>query len=578
MKQILPFLKPYRARLALMGVLYLCATMCSLLMPYLMSDIVNNGIACGDMRYIILRGVIMLLLSVAALLCGIWTTRVSADVSCGFSTSLQKGVFQKINSLTFEEFSTIGTSSLITRSTEDIFTLQDAANGLVYASVTVPVLFIGGAALAFSSDWLLALVLVLLAPAVILIVRLATRKMGALWDNSDKYIDLQNKIVRERLSGIRVIRAFDKEAYEHERAADATREMAKNIIKANVLAGLINPISILLLNLSTVLMLYVGAIRIRVEPLLKAGDVVAVIQYVALIMNGLLILSWTIAWIPHVKVCLRRVAEVLKLNGTEARAAEKERLSGNVVFDHVTFCYEGAETPALSDICMDVREGEVVAVIGGTGSGKSTIAKLLMDFHAPTAGRIFLGGRSYADITRETVRDNIAISLQKAMIFRGTIAENLRMGEPNASDETLERVTQIAQIHDFIMAQENGFDYELTQAGANLSGGQKQRISIARTIAKDASVYVFDDSFSALDYLTESKLRRELNAALSGKTQVIITQRAATAMRCDKIYVLDRGRIVGAGEHHDLMERCSIYREIYVSQLGEPGREGGERA
>jgi len=575
MKQILPFIKPYKNKLITDGGLYLVATLCSLFMPYLMSDIVNVGIKNGDMDYIVRQGVVMLALAVGMLVSGIFSTKINSKIASGFTADLQRGVFSKINSLTFEEYETIGTSSLLTRSTDDIFSLQEAATAIVYAIVTVPVLFFGGTVLAFLSDWLLALVLLILAPLVLLIVRIVTKNIGPLWVNADKYIDLQNKVVRERLGGIRVIRSFDKEDYEHERAADATREMAKNIIRSNVLTNMINPLSLLLLNLSTVAMLYIGAIRLQTEPMLRAGDVIATIQYVALIMNGLLVLSWTFAFMPHIKVCIKRISEVLSLTGVEARTAENIKLDGEIEFRDVSFRYENADAPALSHIDLRIRNGQVAAVIGGTGSGKSTLAKLLLRFHEPTEGSILLGGRDCAALSRETVRDNISIALQKPGIFQGTIAENLKMGKPEATPDEMENACEIAQILDFIRGNEKGFDYELTQAGANLSGGQKQRVSIARTILKDACAYVFDDSFSALDYLTESKLRRALNAYLRGKTQLIITQRAATAMRCDVIYVLDRGQLVGSGTHAELMESCPIYREIYVSQLGEPSDGNG---
>ena len=575
MKQILPFIKRYKNKLITDGGLYLVATLCSLFMPYLMSDIVNVGIKNGDMDYIVRQGVVMLALAVGMLVSGIFSTKINSKIASGFTADLQRGVFSKINSLTFEEYETIGTSSLLTRSTDDIFSLQEAATAIVYAIVTVPVLFFGGTVLAFLSDWLLALVLLILAPLVLLIVRIVTKNIGPLWVNADKYIDLQNKVVRERLGGIRVICSFDKEDYEHERAADATREMAKNIIRSNVLTNMINPLSLLLLNLSTVAMLYIGAIRLQTEPMLRAGDVIATIQYVALIMNGLLVLSWTFAFMPHIKVCIKRISEVLSLTGVEARTAENIKLDGEIEFRDVSFRYENADAPALSHIDLRIRNGQVAAVIGGTGSGKSTLAKLLLRFHEPTEGSILLGGRDCAALSRETVRDNISIALQKPGIFQGTIAENLKMGKPEATPDEMENACEIAQILDFIRGNEKGFDYELTQAGANLSGGQKQRVSIARTILKDACAYVFDDSFSALDYLTESKLRRALNAYLRGKTQLIITQRAATAMRCDVIYVLDRGQLVGSGTHAELMESCPIYREIYVSQLGEPSDGNG---
>ena len=571
MKTILLFVRPYRRRLALIGALYVFATLAGLFMPYLMSDIVNVGIRGQNMPYILGRGGLMLLLAALALLCSLWTTKLNAGVAAGFMEALQTAVFQKINSLTFEEYTGIGTASLLTRSTDDIFAVQNAANSIVYAVVTVPVLFIGGAVLAFASDWLLSLVLILLAPAVLLIVCFVTRHLDKLWDNSDRYVDMQNRVVRERLSGIRVIRAFDREQHEHRRAAFATEEMAKNIITANVRMGMINPVSILLLNLCTVAMLYIGAVRMQAEPLLRAGDVIATVQYVALMMNGLLVLSWTFAWLPQIRVSVRRIAEVLRLPGQPAAVAQPEHLAGSIRLSHVTFRYPGAETAALTDISMDVQEGEIVAVIGGTGSGKTTLMKLLLAFYPPSEGEIRLGGRAYDTLPRETVRDNFAVALQKSMIFEGTIAENIRMGNADATDAAVESAARDSQLADFIASHEEGLDYPLTQAGSNLSGGQKQRVNIARTIIRDASVYVFDDSFSALDYLTESRLRTALNRRLAGKTQLIVTQRAATAMRCDKIYVLDRGRVAGAGTHEQLLGSCTIYREIFESQLGGAG-------
>lgn len=568
MKTIFKYAKPYKNRLILIGLLYVVSTMCSLLMPYLMSSIVNDGIQAKNLDYIFILGGVMLLMSLVALGCGVLVTKINAKVATGFSRDLKKSVFQKINSLSFEEYSSVGTSSLLTRATYDIFSLEDASNMFVHAIVTVPIMFIGGSILAFTSDWVLALVLVLMAPVVLFIVWLVTRRMGTLWEQSDKYVDMQNKVVRERLSGLRVIRAFDKELHEHQRIDFATKEMAKNIIKANVLSGVINPLSILLLNVATVSMLYIGSLRIQSEAFLKAGDIIATIQYVALIMNGLLILSWTFAFLPHLKVCVRRVAEVLNMKGLNYTAASGEVLSGDVRFNNVTFSYGGAETPALTNINMDIKNGEIVSIIGGTGSGKTTVMKLLMNFHAPTEGNITLGGKDYASISRETVRDNISIALQKSMIFEGTIGENIKMGNKDATQEEMELVTRIAQIDDFIASHDEGYEYKLAQAGSNISGGQKQRFNIARTIIKPASVYVFDDSFSALDYLTESKLRRELNKYLAGKTQIIVTQRAATAMRCDKVFVMDRGQIVGTGTHEELMETCPIYKEIYDSQLG----------
>ncbi len=568
MKQVFKYARPYRLKLALTGLLYIVTTVCTLLMPYIMSDIVNIGIAGRDMDYILTRSGMMLGLALVALACGVLITKLNAGVSTRFAADLTRAVFAKVNSLTFEEYSSLGTASLLTRSTDDIFEMQDAANMAVYTVVSVPIMFIGGSVLAFISSPLLALIMVIIAPLVLLIVRLVTRRMGELWERSDEYVDKQNKVVRERLSGIRVIRAFDKEDSEHGRIAEATTEMAKNIIKANVIAGVINPLCMLLLNIGTVVILGIAMTRMKTDPSMTAGAVIATIQYIALIMNGLLTLSFMFAWLPHLKVCVRRVSEVLLMKGLSSESTESGRLSGDVCLKDVCFAYGGSQNNALTDISMDIGNGEIAAIIGGTGSGKTTVVKLLMDFYAPGSGSVSLGGRDYAGLSRETVRNNIAIALQKSMVFEGSVAENIRMGKPDASEDELADAARTAQIYDFIAEQEDGFDYRLAQSGSNISGGQKQRINIARTIIKPASVYIFDDSFSALDYLTESRLRRELNARLDGKTQIIITQRAATAMRCDKIFVMDRGCIVGSGTHAELMESCDIYREIYDSQLG----------
>ena len=319
-------------------------------------------------------------------------------------------------------------------------------------------------------------------------------------------------------------------------------------------------------------MLTVGANRLQNPALLAqgltAGGIIATVQYVALILNGVMMLSWTFVFLPHLKVCINRVTEVLELPDEPADAGDGTIIGGDLVLENVGFAYPGSEVLTVSGVHMTVKAGETAAVIGGTGSGKSTILKLLLDFYAPTEGKISLGGVPYETIGRGGVRENVSAALQKGMVFEGTLLDNVRMGNPDASEDAVRNVLDIAQMTEFVDSHEEGLNYRLAQSGANISGGQKQRISIARTILKPASVYVFDDSFSALDYLTESKLRKALNRYLAGKTQIIITQRAATAMRCDRIYVLEQGSIVGSGTHAELIQTCEVYREIVRSQLG----------
>ncbi len=572
MKTILLYLKPYRKPLILTGVLCILFTLGGAFLPYLMSRIVDDGIATGDLSVILKLGALMLGLAILSMLCAIWTSAINARISAGFSYDLTRGIFRKASGLDFENFSKIGTSGLLTRSTHDVSTLSGASSMMVNVVVVVPILMVGGVAFALLSDRVLALILLLSTPLAFLILFPIVRHLDKLWKLSDEYIDEQNRLMRERLSGIRVIRAFDKEAHEHGRIAHATEEMAKYIIRANVRAGYVNPLCMLVLNFATVVMLWVGANRLQdpvlLEKGLTAGGVIATVQYVALILNGVMMLSWTFVFLPHLKVCINRVTEVLHLPDEPELEGGGEVVGGDLVLKNVGFSYPGSELKTLSGIDLTVHAGETVAIIGGTGSGKSTILKLLLDFYPPTEGEISLGGKPYAGIGRATVRGSISAALQKGMVFEGTLLDNVRMGNPDASEEAVRNVLDIAQMTDFVESRKEGLDYRLAQAGANISGGQKQRISIARTILKPASVYVFDDSFSALDYLTESKLRKALNRYLAGKSQIIITQRAATAMRCDKIYVLEQGGVVGSGTHESLMQSCTVYREIVRSQLG----------
>ena len=568
-KFLFKYFKKYKLSLALTGVLYLVASASALAMPNLMSRIINDGISNSDIKTVYVLSAVMLAIAVVSFILALFGKKLNAVVSNSLAMDMRNDVFEKINSLTFEEFSSIGTSSLLTRANEDVFNLQDVANSFVYAVINIPVMLFGGVILSLLKDFTLALVLLSVIPIVAFIVFFLVRKMGTLWETSDKYCDKQNKLVRERLSGIRVIRAFDKEKYEHGRISEATDVMADNMIKANVLSSFISPVSMLLLNFVTVAVLYVGAIRMQNPAILKAGDVIAIIQYVGIASNGLLAAVWTFAWLPHLKVSAKRVNEVLSLKGVPESEKEGKRISGDIEIEGVSFTYPNAKLPALTDVNMTIKEGETVAIIGGTGSGKTTLIKLLTGFYEPTTGAICFGDHDYAALTPEDIRSNISVALQKSMIFEGTIKDNVTMSVTNASDEEVFHALETARMADFVNSHKEGLYYGLSQSGANLSGGQKQRINIARTIFKKSSVYIFDDSFSALDFLTESKLRRAMGVELKGKTQIIITQRISTAIRSDKIFVMADGKVVGEGKHEELINTCDIYKEIYASQMGE---------
>lgn len=568
-KFLFKYFKKYKLSLALTGVLYLVASASALAMPNLMSRIIDDGIRNSNIKTVYVLSGIMLSIAVVSFLLAIVGKKMNAVVSNSIAEDMRNDVFEKINSLTFEEFSSIGSSSLLTRANEDVFALQDVANSFVYAVTNVPVMLFGGVILSLLKDFSIALILLSVIPIVAFIVFLLVKKMGKLWEISNKYCDKQNKLVRERLTGIRVIRAFDKERYEHGRISEATDVMADNMIRANVLSSLITPVSLLLLNVVTVAVIYVGAIRMQNPAILKAGDIIAIIQYVGIASNGLLAAVWVFAWLPHFKVSARRVNEVLSLKGVPESEGKAKYIRGDLRITNLSFTYPHAKLPALTDVNMNIEEGETVAIIGGTGSGKTTLIKLLAGFYEPTEGTILFGGYDYSSLTADDVRSNISVALQKSMIFEGTIKDNVMMSKTDAGDEEVFHALETARMADYVNSHKEGIYYELSQSGANLSGGQKQRINIARTIFKKSSVYVFDDSFSALDFLTESKLRRALSVELKGKTQIIITQRISTAIHSDRIFVMANGKIVGEGSHDDLINTCEIYKEIYASQMGE---------
>ena len=569
MKKIFVYLKPYRLRLLLGMLLMAISTVCELLLPNIMSDILNTGVYNADLPYIFRCCAKMLLVALVSLGSVLGGWYISSGVVAGFCADLRLGVFRKVNTMRFEDISRMGSSALLTRSTHDVGTLSWVASMLSGSVITIPVLFIGGVVLALGKDAVLSLVLLLFIPLVFAAVVRIGKKIEPLWETSDKYMDKQNDIVRERLHGIRVIRAFNSEPREHKRIEDATQVMAENIIRANVSMGVISPLSIALMNMAVVLIVYLGGFRMeRGISSASGGDIFAVIQYITLIMNGVVMAAFSIVMYPHAKVAAKRIGEVLDVESPAEPEEEELHFSGDIRLENLSFGYEGAAENAVSEISLHIRPGQQVAVIGGTGSGKSTLVQLLMGFRRPSAGHIYFDGRDSTSISPKTIRENISCVLQKAAIYSGSIRKNIAMGRPGATDEELLAAAEIAQMGDYLASLPEGLDHELTQSGKNLSGGQKQRICIARAVVKNAPIYIFDDSFSALDFLTEARLRKALSERTAGKTRIVITQRVSSAMSCDCIFVMDKGCLVDAGSHQELLERCKIYQEIYVSQTG----------
>ncbi len=576
MFKLLRLLKPDAGRIVLVVFLTLITSAASLALPYLMSYIVEYGIGGQNMTVTLACSGIMLGVSIMGLVVGILSYKISAGVVSRYSKTLREVIFKKVNTLNPDQLNHWGTGALITRSTNDIWLLEECASMLMQGVISIPILVLGGSALAFLADPWLALIMFTFVPVVVTVLYFVVRRIMPLWEKSDEYIDKQNSIIRERLTGIRVIRAFNREDRECDRANEATLVMAKNIIKANVNMGLLTPVIMLGLNLVTILILYVGAKLMQGgKSAVTGADIIAIVQYVALVMNGIMMFAMMLAFLPKVAVNSRRINEILE---TEVqKEPDDENLpafSGALKFSHVDFRYEGASENALSDVSFDIAPGEKVAFIGGTGSGKSSIVKLIMKFFNPTSGEISYDGKSVSEISGKRVRNNVTCVLQNATIFSGTIGSNVRMSAADASDEQVYDALKIAELKGFVENLETGLDYEILSGGSNLSGGQKQRLSIARAMLKNGSIYLFDDSFSALDFLTEAHVKENLDKTLSGKTRIVMTQRASTAASADKIFVLDEGRIVGRGTHKDLLSSCRQYREIYESQTGKKV-EGG---
>lgn len=573
MRKLLIYLKPQRKRIVCATLLMAISVLCNLALPTIMSSILDNGVYRSAVEntfpYTAKMCGVMLAVALVSLASVILGYRLTSRITTSFTRDLRSAIFHKVHTMTFEEMGKIGTGGLVTRSTHDAGTLAWVASMLSGNIFIIPLLFIGGVALCFSKDVTLSLIMLAMVPLVIVVVVLLGKKITPRWELSDKYCDRQNDIVRERIRGIRVIRAFNREPREHERIAEATHVMAENIIKANTTMALTVPMTTFVLHFAVLLIVLVGGIRIETGSDLTPGDVFAVIQYVELVLNALISASFAIIMFPHAKVAARRIGEVMDAEGTADLIPDEDiRFTGRIDFEDASFRYQGADQAALSHITLHINPGDKISVIGGTGSGKSTLVSLLLSFRQPTEGRVLFDGRDAKTISRKAIRRNISCALQKSMIYSGTVRENVQMGRMDASEEEIRQALDIAQLTDFISEQKDGIDYALEQSGTNLSGGQKQRLAIARCIIKDAPIYIFDDSFSALDFLTEAKLRTRLNSQFDGRTQIVITQRVTSAMNSDCIFVLDEGRLVGAGKHAELLKTCKIYREIFASQTG----------
>ncbi len=569
MLKLLRYLKPYKWQAVIIVLLTAVQSISQLYLPNLMSDIVNKGVMSKDISFIINTGLVMLGFTLIVTVCTILARLFSSKTSVGFARDLRHEIFKTVEGYSMSEFDKIGTASLITRSTNDVTQIQNVMIMLLSMMLAAPITAAGGIIMALQKDaglsWLMFAIIVFMS-AVILVIAL---KVMPLFKSLQKKIDRVNLVLRESLTGMRVIRAFNKTKYEQQRFDGANRDLTDTSVSAYRWMGLMFPSILLVLNIATAAVLWFGGFRIDAGQS-QLGDIMAFQQYLMQVMFALIMGTMMFVMLPRAAASAERINEILSLRQSITDSTDKPPATsgkGYVEFKDVSFFYHGAHEPAISGISFTARPGEVTAIIGGTGSGKSTLVKLIPRFYDVTEGRVLVDGADVRDYPQEALRAKIGFVPQQASLMSGTIAENIRYGKDGATDDEIMRAIETAQAGDFVSELEGGLKAPVAQDGTNFSGGQKQRLSIARALVRKPEVLIFDDSFSALDFKTDAKLRKALSNEVKYATIFIVAQRVSTVMNADNIIVLDEGRAVGQGRHKELLETCPTYREIVSSQL-----------
>ena len=569
MIKLFRFLKIYRITIAFVFVLVFLQSLANLYLPTLMADIVDKGIVKNDTAYILRVGGVMLLVTVGGTICSVIASFYSARIATGFGRLIRRKIFTHVENFSLHEFDTVGTASLITRTTNDTTQIQQVLIIMLNMMISAPLMAIGGIVLAIGQDATLSWVLVGAIPILVIAIMVIMTNAIPLFRLMQTKLDKLNLILDEGLTGVRVIRAFDRISHEEKRFDEANLDLANIAIKVNRIVAVLWPIMMLVLNLTSIAILWFGAIRID-HGNMQVGALLAFLQYAMQILFAFLMVSMMFIMLPRASASADRINQVLAMEPEIRDAATVKRADtqrGYVEFQNVTFSYPGAEEPALCDISFQARPGEVTAIIGGTGSGKSTLISLIPRFYDVDSGTVCVDGVDVREMSQEHLRAKIGFVPQKAVLFSGTVTGNIRYGKEDASEEEIRYAADIAQASEFITDMPSGFDAEIAQGGTNVSGGQKQRLSIARALIRRPEIYVFDDSFSALDFKTDAKLRAALKKETLDATVFIVAQRVSTVMDADQIIVLDEGRIVGIGNHRWLMETCEVYHEIVSSQL-----------
>jgi ATP-binding cassette subfamily B multidrug efflux pump len=564
-------LKPYALTIAFVAVLVAAQTAAELFLPTLMADIVDTGIVNGDTTYILRVGGLMLLVALGGMVCALISTYFSAQASMGFGRDLRRKVFARVEGFSLHEFDIIGTPSLITRTTNDITQVQMFTMMMMRMLIMAPLMAAGGVIMALQKDAKLTWVLVVVIPILAVVITLVAGRAMPLFRAIQAKIDKINQVLREGLTGVRVIRAFNRLDHEKERFDAANVDLTRTSIKVNKLMAFMMPSMMLLMNLTATAIIWFGAKRIDIGEM-QIGSLMAFIQYAMQILFSLLMVSLLFIMLPRASASAGRINEVFAMTPgikdvDTPRKAEKEH--GHIEFRNVTFSYPGAEEPAIRNVSFSARPGEVTAIIGGTGAGKSTLVNLVPRFYDVASGSILVDGVDIREMAQEDLRQRLGFIPQKAVLFNDTIASNIRYGKEDASDAEVAHAAETAQALDFILAMPDGFQSVIAQGGTNVSGGQRQRLAIARALVRMPEIYIFDDTFSALDFRTDAKLRAALRRETGDSTVIIVAQRVNTVMDADRIIVVDDGRVAGMGTHRELLRTCEVYREIVSSQLSE---------
>ncbi len=569
MGKLLHYLKAYTKESILGPLFKLLEASFELLIPIVMAHIIDEGINNRDMPYILQMGAIIVALGVIGLVCSITAQYFAAKAAVGFATALRYDLFRHIQSLSYSAMDTIGTSTLITRMTSDVNQVQSGLNLVLRLFLRSPFIVFGSMIMAFTIDVKAALVFVVTIPLLSIVV------FGVMIISMPLYRNVQNRLdkvllhTRENLAGARVIRAFNKEEQEKKDFEQANDSLVKGQIFVGKISALMNPLTYVIVNGALAVLIWTGAWQVE-GGVITQGQVVALVSYMSQILVELVKLANLIINITKSLACANRIQSVFETEpGMVPGPGVSASVSGDdmVVFENVSFTYANASEESLSNLSFKVKKGQTVGIIGGTGSGKTSLVNLIPRFYDATRGKIYIDGQEIDQYTYEQLRDQIGVVPQKAVLFKGTIADNLRWGSPDATKEQLEDALRAAQALDFVQDKENGLDSMILQGGSNLSGGQRQRLTIARALVRRPNILILDDSASALDYATDARLRKAIKNLDKDMTVFIVSQRAASIWHADQIIVLDDGEMAGIGTHDELLKNCSVYQEIYYSQF-----------